>query len=157
MDEKIDTTKYWTLLIRDEGGTGDEHKFKVRVINLLDSNTLIAQSLEEYTVSFTGYTGNSCDLYIERRGNKRDRIDPTNDLGFGDGVPRVRASDLVGKKNISAGGDEYFTITVEGDNRTPINLRVEDTKPFDIKKGIRTNNLDINVDSLDSAQSSQIR
>ena len=156
MEEKIDSTKYWTLLLRNEGGKGDEYNFKVRVINLLDSNTLLAQSLEDYTISFTGYTGNNCDLYVERRGNKREIVDPSNDLGFGDGVPRVRVSDLVGKKNISAGSDEHFTITAEGTIRTSVNLRVEDTKPFDIRRGIRTNNLDIEVGKLDNAQTSKI-
>lgn len=156
MEDKIDSTNYWTLLLRNEGGKGDEYNFKVRVINLLDSKTLIAQNLEDYTISFTGYTGNDCDLYIDKRGNMKQRIDPSKDLGFGDGVPRVRVSELVGQKNISAGSDEHFTIIVEGNMRTSINLRVEDTKPFDIRKGIRTNNLDIEVGKLESAQSSRI-
>lgn len=157
MDEKIDAAKYWTLLLRNEGGKGDGHRFKVRVINLLDSGMSIAQNLEKYTVSFTGYTSNNCELYIKKKGNRMDKIDSTNDLGFGDGVPRVRVSELVGKKNISAGGDENFTIAVEGNNRTTIDLRVEDTRPFDIRRGIKTNNLDLDIDSLERAQTSEIR
>lgn len=156
VDNNIDVTKYWTLLIRKDSASERVHEFTVRDFNFLDTRTSFAHSLEDYTVAFVGYTGESCSLYYQQRGNKKEKIETTQDLGFGDGVPRKRVSDLVGQTNINAASQEQFTIIVEGDNRTSIELRLEDTRPFEITDAIRDQNIDIDLNKLEKSQTSRI-
>ena len=156
VDDNVDVMKYWTLLVRKNSVDDDIHNFEIRDFSFIDTKTSFAHSLEKYTIAFVGYTGVNCDLQYEKRGLREERIDPNNDLRYGDGVPRLRVSQLVGQKNISAASSEHFRIRVEGDLRTSIELRLEDTRPFEVTDAIRDQNIDVDIQKLKNAQKSEI-